>query len=229
MIELVIDTREQKILHTLSIPHRVEQLKHGDIQIMNDDEVMYVFERKTLADMRASINDGRYKNQKSELMIAFSPGKIYYIIEGEEDQWGTYDQGVEGAIINTMLRDKIGVFFSKDLNDTVQLIMAIWKRVTKDPSKYEAPSLSAAEKVVVPSTSKNVPPLTAMLCQIQGVSLKTASMINEKYASFYNMIKCLEPLSDKERLKELVNIGQQRKLSSTAMTNLLEVLFSHKN
>ena len=226
MIEVIIDTREQKILHSLVIPHKVEQLKHGDIIIKNDEDIMFVFERKTFADMRASINDGRYKNQKKELMETYVNGKIYYIVEGTGDNWGTYDPGVEGAMINTMLRDKICVFFTRDVNDTVQLIMAIFQRVSKDPHKY---TLNVDRANVLPPTSKNISPLAAMLCQVQGISLKTANMICEKYASIYDMIKTLEPMSPKERLSELSGIGKQRKLNSTAMLNLLDVLFASKN
>jgi len=45
----------------------------------------YIIERKILNDLKSSIIDGRYKDQKSRLK-ASSLKKIYYLIEGSDDR-----------------------------------------------------------------------------------------------------------------------------------------------
>lgn len=224
MIELIIDNREQKLLNLLSVPHKAEQLKFGDIQLKYQDNVVFVLERKTLVDLRASINDGRYKNQKQSVLDAFGgPTKLYYIIEGKA-RWGTYDPGVEGAITNSLLRDKIGVFHSEDIHDTVNLVTSIYHRLCKTPEKYmeKDTSLKCDEPIIVSRISN---PYKSMLCQVPGISMKTADAIIDRYPTFHTLYKELDPLSPAERTKRLTTIKTSRKLNSKAVDALLKILY----
>ena len=69
MLELFIDNRETKLISLLDgiIEFQVMQLDIGDIQIVNDKQIVIVLERKTLSDLAQSIKDGRYKEQKARL------------------------------------------------------------------------------------------------------------------------------------------------------------------
>lgn len=106
-MQVEIDHRESKLkelIHQdkLACPILYENLVHGDIVLYYSDVPMYVFERKTLADLRASIHDGQCINQKIKMFDQYDRGRIYYIIEGDSK---FQDEALTGAIINTMLRD----------------------------------------------------------------------------------------------------------------------------
>lgn len=232
MIELVIDTREQKLIQVLEstmVPYRVEQLKHGDVQIVDEDDIIFILERKTLVDLKASISDGRYRNQKMSVMeLCGGPTKLYYIIEGDF-AWSICDEGLKGALINTMLRDKIGVFRTSTVQDTAQLIQSIFHRVSKDPSKYIniKAEISSDSQVIV---DRSVSPFIAMLCQVPGISKKGAQAISSIYCDMESLYKALVNLEPKERLRTLTQITvNNRRISSKAIQNLIDVLFSPKN
>jgi len=85
-MKLIIDTRETgsvaKELDKLNTPYSIEPLSVGDFAIRNDEgESVAVWERKTCADLAASINDGRYAEQKGRLNAMDCRWKGY-IIEG---------------------------------------------------------------------------------------------------------------------------------------------------
>jgi ERCC4-type nuclease len=57
-----------------------------------------------------------------------------YIIEGE---WNVrLEEMAKGAIINTMLRDKIKVFMTPSLEGTAEFIVAAYKRILKNGDSY---------------------------------------------------------------------------------------------
>ena len=66
-MNLIIDSRETKLLALLRIPHTVESLPIGDIMIESPDHRLLI-ERKTCEDLTASIKDGRYREQRSRLL-----------------------------------------------------------------------------------------------------------------------------------------------------------------
>lgn len=61
---LIRTFRIKELIHTTSFPCPVEfeNLEHGDIVVIYEDNPIFVFERKTVADLKASIHDGRYRN-----------------------------------------------------------------------------------------------------------------------------------------------------------------------
>ena len=89
-IELVIDVREHHIIEKLDeekIKFSQEQLAVGDIVFRQDGEIMLIIERKTVIDLKASICDGRAREQKLRLMGSGIPiEKILYLIEGNLDK-----------------------------------------------------------------------------------------------------------------------------------------------
>jgi ERCC4-type nuclease len=228
-LKVIIDHREGKIKdlinpNKVSCPITYENLEHGDIIIYHEDIPVFIFERKTLPDLKASINDGRYRNQKLKMLSMYDRGIIYYIIEGDTFR---IEESLKGAIINTMLRDKIGIFKTKDINDTIQLIYDIIDRIQKDPQKYiitntDIPQLQQSVGVRKESMFIN------MLCQIPHISLKTAKAISEKYSCFHDIHVDLDNKTYDEKLKSLKDIlivdtkGKSRKISSTACDNIIK-------
>lgn len=90
-MKVVVDVREnESVLHAFSQAGIVctgEQLDVGDISIREDDDtVVWLAERKTLPDLRASLCDGRYKEQKTRLKQFAQDhpeAVVTYIIEGD--------------------------------------------------------------------------------------------------------------------------------------------------
>ena len=138
---LIIDNRENKLIALFqqqqgAVDHKVEPLDIGDILIKVEYEgvvnEVYI-ERKTLSDLESSIKDGRYSEQKCR-MKSNCPHCIY-LIECYEC-FDKLNPMCKGSIINTLLRDKMQIIFSKDLQDTYVVINEIYKRVLSNPEKY---------------------------------------------------------------------------------------------
>ena len=68
---------------------KIENLKLGDITIVDDDDELLLFERKSLNDLASSIKDGRYAEQSFRLdgYESVPNHNIVYIIEGDLSKW----------------------------------------------------------------------------------------------------------------------------------------------
>lgn len=246
---LKVDNREGKLKDLLNEEKICEvvyeNLPHGDIQIILDNEPLFLFERKSVSDLIQSIKDGRYKNQKAILFESgWKADQIYYIIEGQV-RWDSLNQNnksINGAIINTLLRDKIGVFFTKDVADTFNLILCMFNRIKKEPKKYSVCQTEQNEgekkverQIVTMSINEKTDPercFLNQLCQIPTISEKTARSIIHKYKTFKNFIIQLSPLSEEDLKTELSKLqtvddkNKSRKISSKAIKNIIEYIFN---
>ena len=82
-MKLCIDVRETALAALL--PDAVlKPLVLGDITIENEDgKELVIIERKTVADLAASIKDGRYREQSARLTsYSLDNHRIVYLIEG---------------------------------------------------------------------------------------------------------------------------------------------------
>ena len=69
---LIIDNREKHLIELLKkrypeLVFSIQQLDIGDIHVLYKGILVVVIERKTIADLIASIKDGRYREQKLRL------------------------------------------------------------------------------------------------------------------------------------------------------------------
>lgn len=243
-VQLVIDHREGKLkelFSTSAIPHTYENLDHADIQILYNGTPVLLFERKTVADLLSSVNDGRYRNQKTRLLESYAPHQIYYIIEGASTYHTSpsksQDKIVHGAMINTMLRDKISIFHTKNVEETFHLLQCIWKRVSEDPGKYCTTANNA------PTSSQQMPQLQhnrvkdaemcykMQLCQVPDISVKSAEAIMNVYPTIVSLISSLQTKTREEKLNLLKDIttvdskGKSRRISSRIVDNILQYIF----
>ena len=237
-VSLKLDNREGKLKELFEeekISIVYENLAHGDIQILADDVIIFLFERKTISDLIASIKDGRYKNQKYMLdQSGFTNDQIFYIIEGSVkwESTSSVNKSVNGAIINTLIRDKIGIFHTKDIATTFSLIKNIFDRVSRDPEKYL--SRSTERQIVTLSINYKTTPdkcFINMLCQIPTISEKTATAIKNKFGAMKDLISEMTDKTKEEQEKVLSTVkivddsGKQRKISSKCIENLINYLF----
>ena len=92
-MKLYIDNREPKQIINLINSYNnnakeqfeiiIKSLDLGDYLIENEDKTLILFERKSIADLEASIKDGRYSEQSYRLNeYAIANHNIIYLIEG---------------------------------------------------------------------------------------------------------------------------------------------------
>jgi ERCC4-type nuclease len=103
-----------------------------------------MIERKSAADLEASILDGRYREQRSRLMTYATEKKAHvaYIIEGELDRLGATltKQALMKHITRLALRYKIAVFQTACLKETAELCALLRDQWTTDPTTFEQPT-----------------------------------------------------------------------------------------
>lgn len=230
-MQLILDHREGKLKelfqNNLDIKLEYKNLDYGDFCIYNNEDPFIIIERKTLDDLSSSIIDGRYKEQKQKMLSLVNRSNIYYIIEGSI-KYTDSKKNIIGSVINTMIRDDIKIFFTKDITDTYHLLLNIISRITKEPEKYL--NVEPAEipvKKQSNSNSNSNPIYKNMICQIPGISNKAADAIIAVYPTFNLLYSTLEKLEDSEKLKLLkeIKLDSSRKISSSALNNILVNLF----
>jgi ERCC4-type nuclease len=127
--------------HTL----RSESLPVGDAILSSDNgETDYiVFERKTLADLAASIRDGRYKEQSLRLQ-AF-PGvpnhNVVYIVEGDfaryNERFSKIGKGaLQSAMCSLNYYKGFSVVRTMSIMETYELIQSYANKLAASPAPY---------------------------------------------------------------------------------------------
>lgn len=106
------------------------RLDVGDLCV-EDAGVQVIIERKTWADLAASVCDGRFQEQKSR-MIASETVRYAYAIEGSSvEAWDGFHRGMRNkalwaAVVKTALRDEMTVFHTRSPEDTAELAAYLW-------------------------------------------------------------------------------------------------------
>lgn len=232
-VVLKLDHREGK-LKELFDQHKpfvvfYENLEYGDAQLVYKDEVVFLFERKTIADLTASIKDGRYKNQKTRMLQQYRHTQYFYIVEGALG-FGNAGQplvSVESAFVNMMLRDHIGVFHTTSLRQTYELLCGIIRRFTADPEKYLQPTEMREQVVVETSQGDSVQKVyEKLLCQIPGVSQKSAAALQERWPTFHELYSEIVASAPDARVAMLSDVKVNgRKISKRIVEGVLKYLF----
>ena len=270
MFSIVVDNRELKLINLFktfvisNFKFYVKPLKIGDILILNNseeidintctDEEMYklvliIFERKTCEDLLSSINDGRYREQKSRLLANFKLNQICYIIEKDISQGlNKYRKNgrqiVIGALVNKCFRDNIKIIKTSSIIETCDFLLNICKKVCSNPEFFNTDSLTQVSSVNEDSTyssnikiskRENITPKTfgtLSLSIIPGISDKIANNIVEKYGSLNSLILAINNSVDdlSKIIKEIGNIqieitgGKTRRIGDKVAERLVQMI-----
>lgn len=143
-IEIVIDTRERELAEQLqrTTEITIEQLDLGDIVFRRGNEIILIIERKTINDLKASICDGRGREQKARLLGNFPKNRIMYLIEGNLNKQldakigGMPVSTLIGSLINTQLRDGIKVYKTSGIDESIEFIRKLQEKLESDGAKY---------------------------------------------------------------------------------------------
>lgn len=223
--QLIIDYREKALIEcgSICVPFTQQNLDIGDFNIVKKDtnDVCYVLERKTVSDLIASIKDGRYIEQKTRAVSIYGVRKFAYIIEKNNNfNWNTEDKQVRTAIINTMLRDNIHVFFTDDLCDTCYLINDIFNKF----KIYDNNDFCISENKYIQSSikskkSENIKDFKIVtkiqLSNIPGVSLNNAESILSEFKV--------------EKMQSLIDVFKEEQEKGTLKKRLLHIPGIGKN
>jgi ERCC4-type nuclease len=207
-------TKTKKYLAAVATNHEIkpERLPLGDI-ILHDPTQgrdIVIFERKTLADLAASIRDGRYKEQSFRLIetaaaTGFNTHHIVYIIEGDLAHYNERHSQItktalQSAMVSLLYYKGFSVIRTMNVGETADFILHFADKVAKEGAlpiaadNTECGSGAAAYSEVASKkekrdyiTRENIGEI--MLAQVPGVSAKMASAILAKYGgSIYEFL-----------------------------------------
>ena len=239
-MKIILDCREQRLEAALlkkltllsdnskatknssAITFEKQNLIIGDIHIINDEnDLACIIERKTIKDLLSSLRDGRYNEQSFRLNECELDNKrICYLLEGIP--LAENKNIVNGCMISLAINKGFSLLTTKNIDDTAQLIIKICEKIDKSAIKTnynETVNISKKSKI----TNKNIHAI--MLTQIPNVSMKIAELICSKYSTIKNLIAALEENSQcLNNLKYITNNGQERRVSKTAIKNIIDYL-----
>ena len=233
--------------HTL----RSEALPVGDaiLSSVNGETDYIVFERKTLADLAASICDGRYKEQSLRLQ-AFPnvPNhNVVYIIEGDFSRYNErFSKIGKGALQSAMCSlnyyKGFSVVRTMSVVETHELIQSYANKLSGGACRPPHPLKTPNEEGGVGGTcspppycsvlkvkqvkSENITPQNIgeiMLCNIPGVSSKTAAAIVKKYPTLRAL---MDALTTGENCLADIRLETQRKLTKQCIHNIYNFLMA---
>ena len=170
---LIIDNREGKLIElikatpTFKIPYELQSLHIGDIIISSEKHLdkSIIIERKCVQDMLASIKDGRYKEQKIRLQAekCNSNGNklICYLIEGSSSdvRYPSEKTVFHGSIVSSIFRDEIPLIRTSNLNETLDIIIRIHERMSKDITDFFKPNtkpISSTMTITISNESNTI-------------------------------------------------------------------------
>jgi crossover junction endonuclease MUS81 len=245
MTELVIDIREKELiseLEGLGTCHIVEQLPIGDILYRDPDskETMYVMERKTVNDLKASICDGRAREQKARLMGTTPRERICYLVEGnmdvptlDEDVGGVPMSTLVGSMINTQLRDGIHVYKTLSIRETANYVTRLLDKIIKDGNMYWSGETNKKEYASTLNKVKkaNMTPLvwySHILLSIPGVTENIVGSIQEVYGTMNSLVSAYGQTPEHLRVKLLsdfkytIKEGKERRVGDKVSGRICE-------
>ena len=197
-------------ISTINHEIRSDRLPLGDIILYDptQEKDIVIFERKTLADLAASIRDGRYKEQSFRLIetaasTGFNTHHIVYIIEGDlsrydERQTQITKTALQSAMVSLMYYKGFSVIRTMNVGETADFILHFADKVTKEGALSVADAATTATATAYSEVSskkekrdfitrENIGEI--MLAQVPGISAKMAAAILAKYnGSIYEFL-----------------------------------------
>lgn len=193
----VLDNRERELLQRLQ-GEPTRALPVGDVWIgLSGEDIApggIVAERKTAADLEASILDGRYREQRTRLTTYTSThgARPLYIIEGSLDRLG--GRLTEGALLKFLtrltVRYGVPVLQTESVDGTARLIEILRSQLATDPATFVETNPATVSYASTVHTKKKENRedagnfYSAVLQQCPGVSAKVAAAIAAVYPTF---------------------------------------------
>ena len=193
MLSLVVDDRELILaekLEVFPINLQIKRLTCGDVVCGN-----VVIERKTREDFEQSILDRRLFKQL-EMMSRMYERKVV-IVEGEQCAGIVRREALMGAYASIVTDYGAGLFFTKNIETTAELIFSIAKHVGMEKSP---PSMVQKLPSWTPSEH-----MRAVVELFPLIGPKTARTLLSHFGSIYEIVNASE-----EELRKIEGIGKKR-------------------
>jgi ERCC4-type nuclease len=211
-MKVIIDERETSLyakcleLNTFATVQIAKQvLPIGDILFKTDDDTktLCIIERKSLADLLASIKDGRYEEQSYRLSNngECSLHNVIYIIEGIMSTLRTPMEKrlVFSSITSLNYFKGFSVLRSSSVSETAELLLFAADKIARGLADGQQPAAGTGEQnyctVVKKVKKENVTPQNIaeiMLCQIPGISSTNAIAVMKHFSSISDLIDKLK-------------------------------------
>jgi len=224
---LYIDYRERSLVDECQkiksdYPEVTIESKNLHIGDMMIDKTL--IERKTWADLEASIKDKRYTEQSFRLQEAMKEGfRIYYWIEGDLTSYqGTLPKENLRKALFGLMEKGFFVMQTKDCKDTALCLMQFVEKCS-NPTE----SLSYEESSITKQKQKNLTPDNIslfMLSQIPSISMKTAQILMNRYGHIRELFR--KHLENPNEFHEFTyeKEGKPKKLNKNIIQNLNQYL-----
>ena len=219
---------------------KFKNLEQGDFIIRDAQEnIILLFERKTIDDLLASVKDSRYSEQCERYsQLELPNNKIYYIIEGNLNNLqkdSTEYKTVYSCIFSLSFKKDFSVLFTDNINSTIILLKEFLIRIQNYKDKNpETSSSKLVKKQVI--TKENID--SYMLNLIPGIGLNTAKeILNNFDGKIYNLIHLLKidkengrseenSVSEENNINEILNgiTIKSRKLSKKIIQSIKDFL-----
>jgi len=249
-MKLILDNREHALIEScqkyaaIPIPLEVETLAIGDALIKTeDDREVLCIERKTISDLLASIKDGRYEEQSHRLENAshLPTHHILYIIEGFLSSVSpTEKRLVLSTITSLHLFKGFSVMKTANVHETAELLMTMTDKIGRDLAKGRLPlfwkektepnDTESYSSFVKKVKKENLTPTNMaeiVLCQIPGISSKTATAIMRKFTTNHascSLLNVLQTLQQDPAFLEDIVMENGRKINKTISSKIMEYL-----
>jgi hypothetical protein len=218
--QLWVDHRELHVIDELnkqSVPHIIKPLDFGDFQLvkMPELDIVCIWERKTYADLAASLNDKRYQEQKHRMTTSAAKFKGY-IIEGHCPQGkfhGLQPGAIDSIRLGLMCRDEFIVISSNGLSHTASILAKTLKKIpeyltTVKINTEDSYHCALVESEISGVKKENLTPdmcYLAQLALIPQLSYQSAKAIKTVYPNMTSLITC---------------INNDRELAATTISNI---------
>jgi ERCC4-type nuclease len=265
-LNLTIDMRERDMMtccHTIMGSHPLKDSVHivssvlpiGDIIISNanTNEDLVIIERKTLADLSASIKDGRYTEQSYRLNGIPHPNhNIIYLIEGDITRQSIFKSKIDkqmlySAIFSINYFKGFSVMRSSSLEESATIICNMVIKLLKSNNKLPYYTTQPTTVPVLPVSDSNAVDdakeycsvvkrvkkenITKdnigeiMLCQIPGISDVSARAIFQKFKTITDLILSIkEDVHCMDDIKTIMSNGKTRKINKTVIKSIITLL-----
>jgi len=251
-IEIVLDERERDLYAAMqsetteiSIKHEVMPIGDAALSLCSPGTdaptLLQIYERKSVSDLLASIQDGRYKEQSFRMLgsVPLPPHNMVYIIEGPLTKDAKKRQRVFSAMTSIQYFKGMSVMRTASVAETAELLVRTAEKMERDwndPIKQKErkqtdpvgyATVVATGGALAAIKSDNITPDNIgelLLCTIPGISTVTAKAILQRFGSFGNLMKELLNNPTGPLFEDIRNEGGRR-INASCIENVRRFLY----
>lgn len=153
-MKIIVDHREHEIISLIQskqeaydwLTVEVKALDLGDMEIYYDDQLLFIWERKTFSDLLNSLRDGRYAEQSARILQHYKPNQVIYGIEGIFSQLNPKDKQLVVSCMTSLAFTKgFHIWRTTQPHDTVEQLIMCCTKINRDYSSTTFSKMESAE------------------------------------------------------------------------------------